>query len=281
MLPRVRSSVEKQVYRDFVWVLVNDAGERAEVDRQAEIARDNGVDVIVIHREKSVGMEAASNDGMRKSCSEYAVIHDDDDTWEPNFLKYTVEFLDNNQSHIGVVTHSKRIDEEITDTKVNVISESSFNTHLSGIRLSDLSFNNNFPPISFLFRRSCYDEIRGFDETLPVLGDWDFNLRALLVGDIGLIPMMLANYHFRAPNTQANEAYGNTVVAGIDKHVQYETYYRNRQLRNDIKLNRIGLGFMLHQAYVAGPKQKNVFILIVKNVLKRLGLFDFVKKFFS
>ncbi|ABV37613.1 glycosyl transferase, family 2 [Shewanella sediminis HAW-EB3] len=281
LLPRVRASVENQTFRDFVWVLVNDAGERGEVDRQADIARTNGVDVVVVHRDKSVGMEAASNDGMKKSSSEYAVIHDDDDTWQPDFLKQTVDYLDENISNVGVVTHSIRIDEEITDNHVKITGKSSFNGQLNSIKLSDLSFHNNFPPISFLFRRSCYDAVNGFDETLPVLGDWDFNLRTLLEGDIGLIPEALANYHFRISNVKASDSYGNTVTAGIDKHIQYEAIYRNRKLRNDINTNSLGLGFVLHQAYVAGPRHQSYVSLLIQKILKKIGLFEFVKRLLS
>ena len=54
---------------------------------------------------------------------------------------------------------------------------SPYNHWLQNVYLSDLAVENRFPPISFLFRRSVYDKIGGFDEELPVLGDWDFNLK--------------------------------------------------------------------------------------------------------
>ena len=46
-----------------------------------------------------------------------------------------------------------------------------------------------------MFSKKAFDQIGGFDETLPVLGDWDFNIRFLEKFEIGLIRENLANYH--------------------------------------------------------------------------------------
>jgi hypothetical protein len=90
---------------------------------------------------------------------------------------------------------------------------------------------NFFPPIAFLFRRTVHDQVGGYDETLPVLGDWDFNLRFLLKADIGVLPKPLAYYHHRdVGGTSA--AYSNSVIGGIDKHLEYSSIVRNKYIRN-------------------------------------------------
>ena len=61
------------------------------------------------------------------------------------------------------------------------------NPWLRSVDIGAMSIRNQYSPISFLFRRSCYEKISGFDESLPVLGDWDFNLRFLLKYDIGIV----------------------------------------------------------------------------------------------
>lgn len=244
MLPRVLESLSRQVTDDFVWVLVNDAGESNAVESIARQGRDRGMDVLLIHRQESVGMEAASNDGVRKSESEYVVIHDDDDTWEPQFLQSTIEYMDCNIHIPGVVTWSNRIDEVINDNSIDIKACYPYNHSLKNLYLSDMAIENRFPPISFLFRRSIYEKLGGFDESLPVLGDWDFHLRVLMEGDIHIIQKGLANYHFRI-NSERDDIYGNTVDTGLEKHVLYDAVYRNRKLREDIAAGRSGIGTLL------------------------------------
>lgn len=244
MLPRVLDSLVRQALTDFVWVIVNDAGDPDPVESIARQGREQGLDVELIHRRKSIGMEAASNDGVRRSESEYVVIHDDDDSWEPEFLLRTVQYLDDHGELPGVITWANRIDEVIEDNSIVVRARHPYNHWLENIYLADMAVENRFPPISFLFRRSVYEKLDGFDESLPVLGDWDFHLRVLMQGDIHVIPEGLANYHFRV-NLKNGDIYGNSVSTAIDKHVLYDAAYRNRKLREDIEAGKNGIGTLL------------------------------------
>ena len=65
-------------------------------------------------------MEAASNIGIKASNSDYVVIHDDDDSWHPEFLEKCVGFLDNNlyPGIGGVITHVVRVFETIEEDKL-------------------------------------------------------------------------------------------------------------------------------------------------------------------
>ena len=237
LLTRARESVESQIFKDFVWVLINDAGAKEYVDEQAEIAKSNGVDVKVIHRKKSLGMEAASNNGITVSDSEYIVIHDDDDSWKPEFLEKTVAFLDSKPHYLAVATHSTRVNETIKGGVVRIKDTRPYNSSLQCVHIVEMAKCNRIPPISMLFRKSLYDELDGFDETMPVLGDWDFVMRTLVKGDIGIIPEELANYHIRKKLEEGDEIYGNTVTSGVDKHIEYNAIYRNRKFRDFINNN--------------------------------------------
>lgn len=236
MLSRAARSVSAQTFRDFVWVVVNDGGDAAEVDRLVDIYRGSMPEVIVVHHEVNKGMEAASNAGIAASSSEFIVIHDDDDTWEPTFLERTVGFLEQDSKipFGGVVTAITHVDEEMTDTEVVIRARKPWHpTHapypVGAIQLADLCVINQFAPIAFLFRRSVYDDIGGYDESLPVLGDWDFNLRFVAKYDIAALPDPLANYHHRPASTNS---YGNSVLAGALSHVAYDAILRNRIIRN-------------------------------------------------
>lgn len=232
MLKRAAQSLAAQTFQDFIWVVVNDGGDVEEVDY---ILRQASVDlrkVLVVHNPTSLGMEAASNRGISASKSKYIVIHDDDDTWQPQFLARTVAFLEDPpvRSMRGVIAHAARWSEAIVqDDYVELLDSCPYQEWVMTVSLYEMASMNMFAPISFLFARDIYEEIGGFDESLPVLGDWDFNIRFLLQYDIGVIPEKLANYHHR--DYQKSGDYSNSVYGAISKHQMFEAVVRNRGLR--------------------------------------------------
>jgi glycosyltransferase involved in cell wall biosynthesis len=251
LLERAIHSVLEQKFHDWTHVIVNDGGDAEEVNRVLAPNLDayRGR-VVVINNPASVGMEAASNIGIRACTSEFVVIHDDDDSWEPDFLASCVEFMDSTNKpqldcqYGGVVTHSLRVIEEMDGQDVRRVEAEPFNAWMPSISLFRLAAGNTFPPISFLFRRDVWEEVGCFREELPVLGDWDFHLRVCARYEIGLIPELLANYHHRA--TIQSGDYGNTVFVADAKHRAYENLYRNELLRRDLETGKTGLGFLVN-----------------------------------
>jgi glycosyltransferase involved in cell wall biosynthesis len=248
LLRRARESVVAQNFRDLVWVVVNDGGDPAPVETEAAAARRAGLRALVIHRNASGGMEAASNIGVRAAETRYAVLHDDDDSWEPGFLAATVGALESDPRFIGAVTHSATITEEIRGDTIVTLDRRPQNRWLRAVYLADLVVTNLFPPISFTFRREAYDAVAGYDESFPVLGDWEFNLKMAVRGDIQVIAKMLANYHVRAGDAETAPSYANSVTARHEQHLLQDALFRNRVLRDDLAAQRIGIGWMLNMA---------------------------------
>ena len=112
-LARVLRSIRQQSLQDFVWVVVNDGGDEEPVNKIIAQALSIGIDAIVFHNARSLGMEGASNIGIKNSESKYIVIFDDDDTWN-------IDFLDNvdNSLFKGVVTRTLIIEEEIGNNNI-------------------------------------------------------------------------------------------------------------------------------------------------------------------
>jgi glycosyltransferase involved in cell wall biosynthesis len=266
MLRRALVSVLNQTFRDFVWVIVNDGGDKDEVDNVINSAKQQGLRVQTIHNSESLGMEAASNCGIRGSTSEFLVIHDDDDTWDPDFLAATTAFLDAEPCYCGVVTHTNRVDEVIEGGQVRITRTTAWNHQLMSVYLIEMAQVNSFPPISFLFRRSVLADIGLFDESLPVLGDWDFHLRFLTARDIGVVPRPLAFYHHRESTAGA---YGNSLYDGVSKHIRYDALLRNRMLRRDLEDGRLGLGLLVNLART----QNGLSMLeTLMHTIRRIGL---------
>jgi len=246
LLPRAAESVLSQKNDDLVWVVVNDGGARRDVEtviRDFRSRSDN--EVVVIHNETSVGMEAASNMGIAACESDYIIIHDDDDSWQPGFLSKCLQLLQNQDSYKGVISLTTSVKEQVEGATVKKLDSRPFNSHLKSVDLSHIAVRNQFPPISFLFSRDIYNEIGGFNEDMPVLGDWDFNLRFLMKADIGLVPEFLSNHHIRVADPQSEGSYGNTVVSGLGTHHEFESQYRHARYREDLARKEVGLGHLL------------------------------------
>lgn len=232
LLRRAIESVISQSYSNWVHVIVNDGGNSDEVKALvASYAAQYKGRLVLVHNEQSVGMEAASNIGIRSSVSDYIVIHDDDDSWAPNFLSEMIIYLTANQTLRGAVCWTTVINEEIVGLQAVEKSRLNFNGHLRHcISLVSLVRANQFPPISFLFERRVAEQIGFFDEALPVLGDWDFNVRFMNLFDIGVCEKHLCFYHLR-PKVSGGSL-GNSVIAGNDLHGKFNLILRNRYLRN-------------------------------------------------
>lgn len=251
LFERAARSVSNQTYTDYVWVVVNDGGDQ---DAVIEVIKNNAVpshQIILCSNEKSVGMEAASNIGIKASLSEYIVIHDDDDSWHPDFLRKTVAYLESKsgKKYGGVITHSVYISEEISGNKVIEWGRWPYQDWVQHIQLSEVIIENFFPPIAFLFHRDICERIGMFDENLPVLGDWDFAIRFLIRADIGVLIEPLAYYHHRDRGNSG--AYSNSVIGGISKHIEYNAILRNKYIRGSVDNPEWGVvSALLAQGYI-------------------------------
>ena len=241
LLRRAARSVERQTFRDFCWVVVNDGGDGEEVETIVAHAKENGVDAHVVHRAASTGMEAASNAGLAASKSEYIAIHDDDDSWHPDFLLRTVAFLEADPLFVGVICHTEEVREEIKGRAIVEKSRRPMNAEIHDIHISELFYRNLFPPISLLYRREVLEAIGPYDEALPVLGDWDFNLRLILHGEVAVIEETLAYYHARrAKHHDPNSIHSNPYL-----HKRYEAVIRNRLIRAGLAHGTIHPGSLM------------------------------------
>ena len=92
---RCLESVLNQDYSNWIQVVINNGGSRGTVDAVINKYEDGySGRIILINNETSVGMEAASNIGIRATQSRFVVILDDDDTWDPKFLSKMVAALE-------------------------------------------------------------------------------------------------------------------------------------------------------------------------------------------
>ena len=227
-LARALASVCGQTYADWELVVVNNGGASQSVDNLVRLAQLSHptTNIQVLHLPQRVGMEEASNSALRETSSEFFVIHDDDDTWKPDFLETAVDHAFKYPTASAVVTGVVRVHETFKNGRVWPVENEMFFLTQERLTIAGMIGNNTFPPIAALFRRSVIDKVGDFDSSLPVLGDWEFNLRALTVGEFVFLPQRLANYHTRTPDSDV--AAGNSITVGQNLHQEIKKQLQQR-----------------------------------------------------
>lgn len=246
LLVRALASVLQQIHKNWHLYLVNDGGDKMILENLlADYRPAFGEQLTIIHHETNHGMEAASNSALKQAEGDFVIIHDDDDAWHPTFLQKTTEFLNMPENHCyaGVITNCEIIYEHLEADRVIEKNREKWNFFQKNISFSDLLFTNNAPPISFLIRKSVVDAVGYFNTDLPVLGDWDYILRVMQVGDIGTIDEIIAYYHHRI-NKNDDDTYSNTVTAGAERHKKYNVLYTNALIRAFLKSDPAAIGLL-------------------------------------
>lgn len=242
LLRRALLSVAQQTFNDYLHIIVNDGGRLDDVTNALSfLSQEELLKVRVISNELSLGMESASNIGINSNDSKFIVIHDDDDSWQVDFLRRTTDFLQSHPDIMGVVTKSYMVAEKIAGDEINILYSSEYKPRIQQISLFDILKENSFPPIAFVYRREALDKIGIYDENLPVLGDWDFNIRFLSNFDIDLIDERLANYHHRFHQIGDN---GNSIINGLNMHKITRNKINNKLFRRDLQSGKIGIGVL-------------------------------------
>lgn len=263
LLERAIQSIHNQTYNDLIHVIINDGGDTYAVDKLvAKHSKLIGDRVIVIHNKQSSGMEAASNKAIKSVDSTYIAIHDDDDSWSPLFLEKAVERLEADNA-MGVVVTTDIVEEQIDGKKIIKLKQGrSEDPPLGMISLYDQCNKNFATPITFLYRRSVYEKVGYYNEDLAVAGDWEFAIRFLMEYDIVTITtdQALAYYHHRnsAQGVELNSIY----VDGGIRHEYNIKKIANNLLRNELKIGKLGLGYIISSMRARDAEAHNELVLL-------------------
>jgi glycosyltransferase involved in cell wall biosynthesis len=246
LLKRALDSIVNQSFQEWNLVIVNDGGDSAPVDKLLEYYESVAKHRIkVIHNSESHGMEAASNLGIAALDCEYLAIHDDDDSWAPEFLSITLSELEHTRKQFpttaAMLAMANSVFERVDRNLVIVEHTEPYKPWVNRgpLSLDAMLIENQFAPIQALWRMDAAKDVGLFRESLLVLGDWEFNIRFMLKYEIGIIPQTLAFYHHRIDDSGI---YGNSIYAASTRHQTYAQLLRNEWLRNDIAKGQAGIG---------------------------------------
>lgn len=242
LLSRALDDILAQDFVDWEAVIVNDGGEDTVVDKLLRAHPGFGDRVRVLHHAASLGMETASNRGMAETTGEFVVVHDDDDTWATDFLSAAVGWLDEHPDALAVSMGTEIVRERLESDGIVELGREPFGPPHDIVTAYDLLLSNRFVPISVLIRRAALESLGGFDETLPVVGDWELNLRLALHGEVGYVAEPIRAFWHQRPDAQGDLS--NSVHGAKELHHRYDRLVRDRELRAHVA--QYGVGGLLY-----------------------------------
>ena len=189
-------SVINQTMTDWELLVMNDGG----VNVYDIISRFQDDRICYYNREKNMGKPVCLNFGLKKANSDYIAYLDDDDIWYPNHLATLSAALDENPD-IGLVYS-------------DLYAVKCINNHKNGKRYPlekyiqvCRDFNRDFMfyfnhtlHVSLLHRRDLALKVGGYDESIPVLVDWDMTRKLAFYTDFKYIPVLTGEYYMPINN---------------------------------------------------------------------------------
>ena len=164
-------SVLRQTFANFEYLVVDDGSE----DVSADVARAHAGDDLRFRliQEGHRGLSGARNIGIREARGRYISYLDGDDRWHPRFLERQVALIESLPSEVGAVfARCRMILENGTPAFLQRERPGSYD-------FDDLLIKNN-PTRSgsaLLIKKSCFDDVGGFDESLHYVEDFECWLR--------------------------------------------------------------------------------------------------------
>lgn len=257
-LRRALANIAEQTFTDYTVCVINDGGDESAtraILQASPLAHllEGDAPRLMLLTTGGGNMEAASNAGLAATDSEFVAIHDDDDLWAPEFLERTVGALRASEALICSTRVVERYERETPEGEFEVYEERIFHDGLPGFGLQFLYRTNRVVPIGILYRRRLHELVGFYDESLPVVGDWEFNLRAAAVTEVLLVDEPLAYWSLRP---EADGADANSVQRQAE-HARFDASVRARAIRDDLRSGGRP-GPYLYQAHLMADLERRV-----------------------
>ena len=257
-LRRALANIAEQTFTDYTVCVINDGGDESAtraILQASPLAHllEGDAPRLMLLTTSGGNMEAASNAGLAATDSEFVAIHDDDDLWAPEFLERTVGALRASEALICSTRVVERYERETPEGEFEVYEERIFHDGLPGFGLQFLYRTNRTVPIGILYRRRLHELVGFYDESLPVVGDWEFNLRAAAVTEVLLVDEPLAYWSLRP---EADGADANSVQRPAE-HARFDASVRARAIRDDLQSGGRP-GPYLYQAHLMADLERRV-----------------------
>jgi glycosyltransferase involved in cell wall biosynthesis len=186
LLLRTLDSVLHQKNVPVDVVVVDDGG----AARAADAIAGRGLDhVRVIRHERSRGVSAARNAGLKTVRTPWVAFVDDDDLWAPTKLDAQLAALSGTPKARWSCVDAVHVDEALQVVSQNRVSTSD-DVHANIVRINSVPGGGS----GLLVDSELARDVGGFDEDISILADWDFNLRLSVRSPVAVVHELLVAY---------------------------------------------------------------------------------------
>lgn len=171
-------SAKAQTYKFTELIIVDDCSSDDSATIIESWLRENGRDGTFIRHAKNQGICKALNDALAVATGKYLSMVAADDVWLPDKIARQVEMMESQPEQVGVVyTDAFRIDGNGHLLPTMHMADNWKPPEIPQGQILEMLFQLNFiPGMTTLVRRSCFDEVGLYDESLP-WEDWDMWMR--------------------------------------------------------------------------------------------------------
>ncbi len=166
ILKEAIDSVLAQDFLDFELIVVDDGSN----DNTPDILEAYQEDIIIV-RQNNKGVSAARNRGIASASGDFIAFLDSDDLWLPEKLSRQVEFFNSNPDAMICQT------EEIWIRNGVRVNPKKRHKKFSGMIFEHSLSLCLVSPSAVMIKKSLFEEVGLFDESLPACEDYDLWLR--------------------------------------------------------------------------------------------------------
>lgn len=195
-------SVLAQTYKDYEIIVVDGRS----TDGTMEILESYG-NRIRIAVQDSKGIASARNIGILLSEGEYVAFVDSDDLWLPEKLAIQVTFLDKEPSRVGLVYSDAFLFPEDDASKSSYLANKrafQIGKPHKGKVGGQLFVENFIPASTVVIRKSCFEKVGLFDESLMLCEDIDMWTRIAESFEIDFQHLVLAKIRLHLGSATSN-----------------------------------------------------------------------------
>ncbi|MEP9409901.1 MAG: glycosyltransferase [Candidatus Brocadia sp.] len=199
-LKKAIESIAAQTYKHIEAIVVNDAGE--DVSNIIETFQNRLAIKYIVH-DVNKDRAAARNTAIKHATGQYIAYLDDDDIFYPEHIETALKILTNTEHKI-VYTNAYRAHQiKCGDTYLVIGKDIPYSIdYVKGI-----FYTTNITPILCVVHdRSCFDKVGMFDESLPVLEDWDLWIRMSEKYDFYHIKQATCEFSWRVDGTSTTSS---------------------------------------------------------------------------
>lgn len=228
LLERALRSIAVQKPRPLEVIVVNDAGDN-DILRQ-NVEQPGLSTVRLVANAHAKGVSGARNTGAELAAGELLAFLDDDDEWLPSYLCEALRQFERDSLDVLAGDLLCQFDDGIdrpAKTAPDKLLPEIF-----------LTRNPGWGGSNIILRRLLYQDLGGFNESLPTAEDRDLGLRLSLRGDVryGRLPQRLVRFHQHngpklcTPRTE-------TMSAGIRRFYELHSHRMTAQQRDEFRAN--------------------------------------------